>query len=241
MHEEEKLLRELFDSVQYDPDLFKLYVSEDKYIVGYMSADPEYNPDKSFFVYKTLYDTIVDLDRKIKKSFDLALRWEYSSDIDKFNMVGLPSAEEEEAIYYTENAVFRTSALWDLLAQLYNVKHKGNHNPDKVYYSQLFHNDAQGKHPNPLAQQIYAYITEDEVEDRVYEKDEFWLGNHKYVKAYRDKMTHRNSPNVVTISSYAIELRMPMRYVLKRVIEDYAKASEFIKLMLEEIISGFDE
>jgi len=164
MHEEEKQLRELYESVQYDPDLFKLYVSKDKYIMGYMSADPDYNPDKSFFVYKTLYDTIVDLDRKIKKSFDLALRWEYSSDIDKFNMVGLPSAEEEEAIYYTENAVFRTSALWDLLAQLYNVKHKGNHNPDKVYYSRLFHNDEQGKHPNPLAQQIYAYITEDKVE-----------------------------------------------------------------------------
>lgn len=241
MHEEEKQLRDLCEAIQYDPNLFKVYVGEDKYIIGYMSPDSDYNPDKSFFMYKTLYDTIVDLDRKIKKSFDLALHLEYSSDIDHFSMVGPPSAKEEEAIYYTENAVFRASVLWDLLAQLYNVKYKNNRNPDKVYYSRLFHNDAQGKHPNPLAQMIYAYITEVEDKDRVYEKDEFWTGNHEYVKAYRDKMTHRNSPNVATISNYAVELRMPMRYVLKRVIEDYAKASEFIKLMLEEIISGFDE
>ena len=109
--------------------------------MGYMSADPYYNTDKSFFVYKTLYDTIVDLDRKSKSHLTL-LYVGCSFNIDKFNMVGLPSSEEE-AIYYTENAVFRTSFLWDLLAQLYNVKHKQNNNPDKVYYSQLFHNDAR--------------------------------------------------------------------------------------------------
>ena len=241
MHEEEKQLRDLYEGVQYDPNLFKVYVGEDKYIMGYMSPTPDDNPDKSFFMYKTLYDTIVDLDGKIKKSFDLALRWEYSSDIDHFNMVSPPSAEEEEAIYYTENAVFRTSALWDLLAQLYNVKYKNNHNPDKVYYHTLFHNDTQGKHPNPLAKKIYAYITEVEEEDRVYETGEFWKGNHEYVSEYRNKMTHRNSPNVPTMSNYAFELRMPMRYVLKRVIEDYVKASEFIKQILDEIISDFSE
>lgn len=237
MHEEEKHLRDLCKGVQYDPNLFKVYVGEDKYIMGYMSPSPDDNPDKSFFIYKTLYDTIVDLDCKIKKSFDLALHWEYRSDIDRFNMVSAPSAEEEEAIYYTENAVFRTSALWDLLAQLYNVKYKNNRNPDKVYYHTLFHNDTQGKSPNPLAQKVYAYITEVEEEDRVYENGEFWVGNHGYVSEYRNKMTHRNSPNVPTMSNYAFELRMPMRYVLKRVIEDYVKASEFIKQLLDEIIS----
>ena len=97
IHEEEKQLRDLYEGVQYDPNLFKVYVGEDKYIMGYMSATPDDNLDKAFFMYKTLYDTIVDLDGKIKKSFDLALRWEYSSDIDHFNMVSPPGAEEEEA------------------------------------------------------------------------------------------------------------------------------------------------
>ena len=83
-------------------------------------------------------------------------------------MIGPPSPEEEEAIYYTENAVFRTSSLWDLLAQLYNVEYKDNQNPEKVYYRTLFHNDTQGKRPNPLAQKIHSYITEVEDEEHVY-------------------------------------------------------------------------
>lgn len=136
-----QLLKELFEGVQCDSDLFKLYVSEDKYIMGYMSADRYYNPDKSFLVYKTLYDTIVDLDRK-SKSHLILLYVGCSFNIDKFNMVVLPSAGEE-AIYYTENVVFRTSSRSNLLAQLYSVRHKRNNNPDKVYYSQLFHNDAR--------------------------------------------------------------------------------------------------
>ena len=62
LNEEEKL-RKLIDSIQYEPNLFKVYFGEGKYIMGYMSATPE---DNSFFIYKTLYDTITDLDRKIK-------------------------------------------------------------------------------------------------------------------------------------------------------------------------------
>lgn len=234
MHAEEKKLRELMNRVSYDPDLFKIYVGENRYIIGCMSHDLE---DNYFFIYKTLYDTIVNLDRNIKKSFDLALKWEYSADINKFNMIAPPSAEEQEAIYYTENAIFRIATLWDLLAQLYNVKYKNNKDPDKVYYHTLFHNDAQGKRPNPLAKLIYEYIIEEDDEKRQYEEDEFWQGNHKYVEDFRNKMIHRNSPNVATFSNYDMELRMPMRYVLKRVIEDYIKASEFIGTMLEEIVS----
>ncbi len=234
MQQEEKKLRDLINKVEYDPNLFKIYIGENKYIIGYMSQSPE---DNNFFIYKTLYDTIVNLDHNIKKSFDLALKWEYSVDISKFNMIAPPSAEEEEAIYYTENAIFRIAALWDLLAQLYNVKYKGNKDPDKVYCHTLFHNDAQGKRPNQLAKQIYDYISEEEDEEHQYKEDEFWLGNHKYVEDFRNKMTHRNSPNIATFSNYDFELRMPMRYVLKRVIEDYIKASEFISAMLEKILA----
>ncbi len=232
MHEEEKFLRNLVSKITYDPDLFKIYISKSEYIFGCVYNNGE---DDGFFIYKTLYDTIVDLDQKIKKSLDLALRWEYRSNKDKFSMVSPPTAREREAIYYTENAVFRTSALWDLLAQLYNVRFNDNKNPEKVHYSNLFHNGAQGKQPNLIAKSIYEYISEVEPENPKYEKSDSWLGNHKYVVDYRNKMTHRNSPNVASMSGYAIELRMPMCYVLKRVIEDYVKASEFIKIMLEDI------
>lgn len=237
-------LRNLIESVQYDSDLFKVYIGREKIILGFTSPASKNNVYRSFFIYKTLYDTITDLDCKIKKSFDLALHWEYSSDIEHFSMFSPPCAEEKEAIYYTENAVFRTSVLWDLLAQLYNVKYKKNTNPEKVYYHALFHNETQGKHPNPLAQKIYKYITEvdeEEEEDQISEKEEFWKGNHEYISKYRNKMTHRNSPNVTTISNYDHNYCLPMRYVLKRAIEDYVRASEFIKQILNEIVSEFDE
>lgn len=97
-HEEDRRLRWLYESVQYDPNLFKAYVGGDKYIMGYMSPTLDDNPAISFFMYKTLYDTIADLDGKIKKSFDRALRWEYSSDIDHFNMVSSPALGKKRFI-----------------------------------------------------------------------------------------------------------------------------------------------
>ncbi len=234
MIDEAKRMKELVASVQYSNELFNVYIGANKCIMGFVSVSPSNN----FFVYKTIYDTIIDLDEKIKKSFELAIDWEYRSDIDNFNMFSPPSKVEKEAIYYTENAIFRTSVLWDMLAQLYNIKYKNNQAPDKVYYNILFHNEAQGKHSNQFAVEVYTYISEDEEEDEDhnYEVGEMWKGNHKYVTNYRNKMTHRNSPNISTISNYDIELRMPMRYVLKRCIEDYVQVSKFIKQLIDIIL-----
>lgn len=234
MQEEQVELYKLISSVEYDPNLFCITIGEGAFVMGAVLSTPN---DNGFFMYKTTYDTLVDLDEKIKKSFSMAIEWEYRSDIEHFNMVAPPSLEEKEAIYYTENALFRTSVLWDLMAQLYNIKYKNNKNPEKVYYSQLFHNDSQGKHPNAFAHEVYSYISEKEDPDYVYEKNEGWKGNHAYISNYRNKMTHRNSPNIATISEYDIELRMPMRYVLKRGIEDYVQASKFIHQLLGIIFS----
>lgn len=238
MHYEEEVLRRIMNNVVYDEHLFKIYIGSERYIMGCISADSQEN---DFFVYKTIYDTIVDLDRKIKKSFDQALHWEYVLNTEKFNPVAPPSKEESEAIYYTENAIYRTSSLWDLLARLYNIKFKINLNPEKIYYNSLFRKEAQKEYPNIFAQQIYAYISEEENLERIYEEDEFWVGNHAFVTAYRNKMVHRNSPNVATASNYDFELRRPMRYVLKRVIEDYFKVSEFIKILLDMIFRELGE
>ena len=41
MTKEEKSLHTRVDSVQYDVNLFKVYIGENKYIMGYMSATPE--------------------------------------------------------------------------------------------------------------------------------------------------------------------------------------------------------
>lgn len=240
MNKEEKYLRNLYESVQYDSELFNIYIGEDKVFLGAMFPESDNSNESLFFMCKTLYDSIIDLDQKLKKSFNLALFWAYYLEDEKITFFNSQTIERKEAIYYTENAVFRTGILWDLLAQLYNVRYKVNENPRRVYVSALFQIEVQSSHPNPLAQEIYNYITEDEDQSTRSTEKGFWIGNHKYVVDYRNKMTHRNSPNVMAISDYDIHFPVSMRYVLKRVIEDYFKASEFIKQLLQEIISDFN-
>ena len=109
-----------------------------------------------------------------------------------------------------------------------------------MYYSTLFHNDTQGKRPNSFAVQVYTYINEQDPKEVSVNPDGTWKGNHSYINEYRNQMTHRNSPNVATISNYAFELRMPMRYVLKRAIEDYTQVSAFISQLLETITTELD-
>jgi len=38
MHEEEKQLKNLYESIQYDSNLFKVYVGENRYIMGYRNS-----------------------------------------------------------------------------------------------------------------------------------------------------------------------------------------------------------
>ncbi len=57
---------------------------------------------------------------------------------------------------------------------------------------------------------------------------EHWEGNYTFVKAMRDKMIHRNSPNITVISNFDIELHMPAIYSLYRIVEEYRQVSFFI-------------
>ena len=76
-----------------------LMFGEDKFIMGAEFID---QPENKFFMYKTIYDTIIDLDEKIKKSFRLAIEWEYRSAKIEFNMFLIPSEEERSNLLYGE-------------------------------------------------------------------------------------------------------------------------------------------
>lgn len=223
----------LIESVQYDGNTFTMWYSEDKVIVGALLTD---NPEaERFFDYATIYNTIIDTDAKIKYSLYEAIKWIDDIDFEKWNPLQAPSNEEYKAIYYTENAVFRTSVLWDLLAQLFNIKAGIGKPFDKVYTSQLFHDAQQGRRANQFAKKVYEYMEQADNLDV-----EPWEGNHKYVKDFRDKMTHRASPNVSSFSNFAVEVRIPSVYVLKRVIEDYVKVSEFIQELIIDILKDYE-
>lgn len=227
-------LKEQVDKISFDENLFRIYVGDNKYIFGAFLQDTNGQPD--YFAISTIYDTIADLNDKIKYSFYMAMKCDLSESLDDYSMFGTPSSNEKIALYFMENMVFRTAILWDMLAQLCNVYWRINKPIDKIYVQSFFHDYAQGKTAKEFAKSVYAYLTEC---DHVGLDNEPWVGNHTFVKGYRDKMAHRNSPNISTISTYAIELRPPAIFVLKRVTEDYLKATEFIKIMITDISESF--
>lgn len=232
MKEEEKYFLNIINSIQYESNAFTVWYSEEKVVIGALVED---NPEmQRFFNYATIYNTIIDTDMKIKYSLTEAINQANDTDFDKWQPLQSPSKEEYAAIYYTENAVFRTAVLWDLLAQLFNLKADLGKSFDLVHAAQIFHNAQQGKKANLFAKKVYAYMDQEENTDV-----EPWKGNFAYVRDFRNKMTHRVSPNISSFSNYSIELRMPMIYVLKRVIEDYKQVSEFIQEIITDILTNY--
>lgn len=223
------------DEVSYDEKLFRISVSEDKYLFGALSKSQNDKPD--YFAISSIYNTIVDLNHKIKFSFYMAAECEPSESLVDHICFGTPQINERTAIYFIENMVFRTAILWDMLAQLCNIYWMINKPTDKIYAAQFFHDLAQGRKASEDARQIYAYFTEP---DNIRGDLEFWGGNHGYIKEYRDKMTHRNSPNISTLSTFDIGLRPPAIYVLKRATEDFLEANKFIKKILDDIVHNID-
>lgn len=226
--------RRIIDSIHYDRNVFTVLYGEGKVIIGALVHD---SPEVSnFFNYVTIFNSILDVDSKIKYSIEEATKWGGNPPFEEWDPFQKPSCEEYKAIYYTENATFRIMILWDLLAQLFNIKAGLGKSFDKVYSAQIFHNAQQGKKPDPFAKRVYEYMRQDDNKDV-----EPWEGNHAFLRDYRDKMTHRSSPNITSISDYSRELRLPVVYALKRVVEDYKQVSNFIQEIVSEIIKDYNQ
>ena len=67
-----------------------------------------------------------------------------------------------------------------------------------------------------------------------------WEGNHGYVREFRDKMIHRSTPTLSSISNFSFELRMPVAYTLKRTIEDYIQVSYFLHEIITNILQDYE-
>lgn len=230
--EEAEYYQGVIDSVNYDSNIFTIWYSKEKVIIGAFIQDN--SKVNNFFNYASIYDTIIDTDRKIKFSLQEAIKLAENPSFEEWNPVQAPSFEEYTAIYYTENALFRIMILWDLLAQMFNIKAGIGKPFDKVYAAQIFHDAQQGKKSNPFAKKVYEYMIQNENTDV-----EPWEGNHTYLKDYRDKMTHRSSPNMTSFSDYSLELRLPVIYVLKRVVEDYKQVSDYIQEIVNDIVKDY--
>lgn len=184
------------------------------------------------FACKAYYNTILDLVAKIKLSYFTACHNGLVISDVQYNPFDAPTENETLGGYFAENAAFRISILWDILAQLYNIKFNCNLPENKINYQRLFHNKAQTG--EPFAKKIYTYISEVDTDDPLNDT-KYWPGNHQYVVNFRNSLAHRNSPNVTTITATTHALRPPVIYVFKRVIEDFSIVCEFLWEALESI------
>lgn len=227
LFEEKKRLTEIISSIDYVDkfDNLKVIGMEGKEVVGFMSGNTDGSFLNKHYVYQTIYKSIKHVDFYVKKSLYDALGMIYAQDYKDFSML-FQSANEFEvgAIYYVENAVFRTIILWDFLAQLYNEYFDVGLKRKNVSYKRLF----KSQKNEELSNRIHTYLEIDNGEMK---------GHHKFVSEYRNKMTHRNSPNITTLSSYDFNLNLPMLSVNYHVIKDYENVSLFIKELLD-IIEG---
>lgn len=220
-------------SIKYNEDRFKISVGGDRYIFGTTSPIEKETPISKLMKFKTLYDTLFDLDWKIKLSFQEGIKYTYSDAVQyNFNPFTISSEEEKLSYYFIENALFRTSSLWDILAQLYCLYFSVKISPDRIYYKKVFNpNSKYATNFKVAATKVNQYINQEDDTDL----DGEWRGNHKFINELRNKMTHRNSPNVATMSDFDLNLKHHPSFMLKRIIEDYFTVSNYIGEILNDI------
>lgn len=232
-NKEVEYLLSKMNEIYYNENRFRVLIEKDKYIFGVVSAENEPSYISKIIQYKTIYETICDLDFKIKLSFKKAIEYAYSTNVqEQFSLLKNSSVEEIYSYYYIENALFRTSSLWDMLAQLYRLYYQINVKPNEVYYNQIFNPKSRySKNFKKKATLISNYLKQ---EDDTAVNGE-WKGNHKFVNACRNKMTHRNSPNITVLSDFDVNFKHHPTYLLKRIIEDYNVVSKFISDIVDDI------
>lgn len=235
MSEKEELKKEIL-KVNYEEDMFKISVGDGKYIFGVRTTDEAYN---GVFAktsqYKTLYNTLRDVDSKIKYSFEEGIENTYSPAMNNnFSIFAQEPRSREEflAYYFSENALFRLSTLWDILAQFYNIFYNlGKENYD-IHYKDIF---------NPQKEKSIAYRDKAEkINSYIKEKlerheDDSLTGTHAFVNNLRNKMTHRNSPSITEFSNFDINIRSHPASIFCKMIKDYTFVSKELKEILNKI------
>lgn len=233
-NKEVEYLLSKMNEIYYNENRFRVLIEKDKYIFGVVSAENEPSYISKIIQYKTIYETICDLDFKIKLSFKKAIEYAYSTNVqEQFSLLKNSYVEEIYSYYYIENALFRTSSLWDMLAQLYRLYYQINVKPNEVYYNQIFNPKSRySKNFKKKATLISNYLKQEDDDTAVNGE---WKGNHKFVNACRNKMTHRNSPNITVLSDFDVNFKHHPTYLLKRIIEDYNVVSKFISDIMDDI------
>lgn len=233
---EEKYLKNLISEVKY----FDLFIKD----INYMTPKGK----------KDLLAIIQNIDSWLSKgnnlifginvSLNSAMNYDKDIDYDNYNPFK-SDVNKNYTYYFIENAIYRISSLWDVLAQICNDffecnKNIGDINADDFLKSEFI---KRCNKYNELAEQtnkdITKYINEEISRDFSDEKH-FWKGNHKYLRKIRNELIHRNDPHSITVlnsnkSNPKFELPQIPMYELKIMTEDYIECYRFIKQLLNKI------
>ncbi|OPL08177.1 MAG: hypothetical protein AVO33_01315 [delta proteobacterium ML8_F1] len=136
-----KYLKGLLDEINPDKYDFRLKWTEGKEVIGVFSM-AEDKAISDLYKNETFYRTFLNINEKIHYSLKQAIEYSYTDEVmNDFNMFGKSTKNEMLAFYYVENAIFRTSTLWDVLAQFYNIHYDIGKEVDKIHYQRFFKNE----------------------------------------------------------------------------------------------------
>lgn len=222
----------ILSSIKYENNAFSIYRGEQ---VKFGTIVDDIPAAQDFFNYATIYNSIVDISNKLNYSIRRAIEYAEDLNTELWNPFQNPSEEELIATYYVEDGIFRVETLWDLLAQISNIKFEINMPSNKIYMESFF---------KKLKKQEKASVFATRVCDYMNSKNECnpeQQGSYSYIREYRNKMTHRFSPNITSISNYSLEMRIPAFVLLKNLVEDYKQVTSFIKELLSEVLKDYKD
>lgn len=232
--QEIRYLSRLLEEIDPDKYDFRLKWTEGKEIIGFINKS-ENKTISELYKNETFYRTFLNINEKIHFSLKQAIEYSYTDEVvNDFNMFGKSTENEMLAFYYVENAIFRTSTLWDVLAQFYNIYCDIGRGIREIHYQQFFKNEFSDVETE-IKENVDKIVQYLEQKDDYSINDGFWEGNHQYIKDYRNQMTHRNAPDEHSLSDIGINMKTHPRFLLRRVVEDYYIAVQFIDEILELI------
>ena len=216
----------LLDKITYDEGLFRQNFDDGNYVFGIIGGGDNFAPLAMMSQYRTLYDTVMDMDAKIKLSIGYAIKYAYSEELmDNFSLIEKGGETEFLSFYFVENALFRVESLWDMLAQFYRLYYSVEVDNKGVNYYKFFNpNSPRAVKFKDKAKEIREYLDQSDNT----EVEGMWEGNHSFVNECRDMMIHRNSPNVSTWSDYAFHMKSHPVFMIKRIVEDYYVVSDLL-------------
>ena len=155
--EVQEYLQEVVDAIRWIHNAFRIGFGEGKFIFAAVSQDVQ---TSEYYAVSTIYDSICDLNCKIKYAFEQTLLYSFPETLAEHQPFSMPSEQETIAMYHVENRVFRISILWDLLVQLCNVIYHTGLDVDKIHYNRYFRKYGQGENAIQICKEILAYLSE---------------------------------------------------------------------------------